>query len=79
MNIDLGDQALPSGFMNNRRHRRRTNSDERLAAFESPTFTGLWPGQQQDLAAYAQHHLDTTDLAIEMPTGEGKPAGAADR
>lgn len=46
--------------------------DERLAAFESPTFTELRPGQQHVLAAYAQHHLDTADLAIEMPTGEGK-------
>jgi hypothetical protein len=46
--------------------------DQRLAAFESPTFAQLRPGQRQVLAAYAQNHLKTPDLAIEMPTGEGK-------
>jgi hypothetical protein len=46
--------------------------DERLAAFESPAFIELRAGQQQVLTAYAQHHLNTVDLAIEMPTGEGK-------
>ncbi|SEB29336.1 Type III restriction enzyme, res subunit [Rhodococcus pyridinivorans] len=46
--------------------------DERLAAFESTRFTELRPGQRQVLAAYAADHRDTPDLAIEMPTGEGK-------
>jgi hypothetical protein len=38
--------------------------DERLAAFESSTFTELRAGQRQVLAAYAQRHFDTADLAI---------------
>lgn len=46
--------------------------DQRLAEFGSATFTSLRPGQRQVLAAYAEHHVDTADLAIEMPTGEGK-------
>ena len=46
--------------------------DERLAVFTSATFKDLRPGQRQVLSAYAADHLDTTDLAIEMPTGEGK-------
>lgn len=32
----------------------------------------LRPGQRQVLSAYAADHLETRDLAIEMPTGEGK-------
>jgi superfamily II DNA or RNA helicase len=32
----------------------------------------LRPGQRQVLAAYCQQHLTTADLAIEIPTGEGK-------
>ncbi|AXB46059.1 MULTISPECIES: DEAD/DEAH box helicase family protein [Actinomycetes] len=46
--------------------------DERLAGFQSTTFKELRPGQRQVLAAYAAHHLTTPDVAIEMPTGEGK-------
>ena len=46
--------------------------DERLAAFQSATFRELRPGQRQVLAAYSARHLMTPDLAIEMPTGEGK-------
>lgn len=46
--------------------------DKRLATFASATFMRLRPGQSHVLAAYAEHHLDTADLAIEMPTGEGK-------
>lgn len=46
--------------------------DARLEAFESATFKQLRPGQRQVLSAYAANHLDTSDLAIEMPTGEGK-------
>ncbi|MBA0127286.1 DEAD/DEAH box helicase family protein [Haloechinothrix sp. YIM 98757] len=45
---------------------------DRLAAFESARFTELRQGQDQVLATYAEKHLDTDDLAIEMPTGEGK-------
>ncbi|MCK9876968.1 DEAD/DEAH box helicase family protein [Frankia sp. Ag45/Mut15] len=45
---------------------------QRLAAFGSARFTALRPGQRQVLAAYAEHHLDASDVAIEMPTGEGK-------
>jgi Helicase C-terminal domain/DEAD/DEAH box helicase len=45
---------------------------ERLAAFASGNFTELRPGQKLVLDAYATDHLDTADLAIEMPTGDGK-------
>jgi hypothetical protein len=46
--------------------------DERLAAFQSSTFKELRLGQRAVLAAYAAHHVETPDVAIEMPTGEGK-------
>ncbi|NDJ90740.1 DEAD/DEAH box helicase family protein [Mycolicibacter kumamotonensis] len=46
--------------------------DARLKAFGSTTFKELRPGQRQVLSAYAADHLDAGDLAIEMPTGEGK-------
>ncbi|WP_306368719.1 DEAD/DEAH box helicase family protein [Nocardiopsis sp. CC223A] len=46
--------------------------DQRLTAFGSTRFTQLRQGQRQVLTAYAQQHRDTADLAIEMPTGEGK-------
>jgi hypothetical protein len=46
--------------------------EQNLADFESARFTELRPGQGLVLAAYADQHLDTTDLAIEMPTGQGK-------
>jgi superfamily II DNA or RNA helicase len=46
--------------------------DERLARFQSTTFRQLRPGQKQVLTAYYAHHRTTRDLAIEMPTGEGK-------
>jgi hypothetical protein len=46
--------------------------EERLAAFESLTFERLRPGQKLILAKYGSDHLSTPDLAIEMPTGEGK-------
>lgn len=44
----------------------------RLAAFASTDFTELRPGQKLVLDAYAADHLATADLAIEMPTGDGK-------
>jgi len=46
--------------------------EQRLAAFASPTFERLRPGQRLVLSKYGADHLDTPDLAIEMPTGEGK-------
>lgn len=46
--------------------------EHRLAAFESDTFRQLRPGQRLVLAKYGADHLDAADLAIEMPTGEGK-------
>ncbi|MGW1438709.1 DEAD/DEAH box helicase family protein [Streptomyces griseus] len=46
--------------------------EQNLADFGSERFTQLRPGQRQVLVAYAEQHLDAADLAIEMPTGEGK-------
>lgn len=46
--------------------------EQSLADFGSARFTELRPGQRQVLTAYADQHVDTADLAIEMPTGEGK-------
>jgi hypothetical protein len=46
--------------------------EQRLAGFRSPDFPELRPGQRLVLAKYAAEHLATPDLAIEMPTGEGK-------
>ncbi|MGW1974213.1 DEAD/DEAH box helicase family protein [Streptomyces sp. NPDC001889] len=46
--------------------------EQNLADFGSARFTELRPGQRQVLAAYAEQHLDAADVAIEMPTGEGK-------
>ena len=46
--------------------------NERLAGFQSATFKQLRPGQRQVLTRYAAHYLTTPDVAIEMPTGEGK-------
>jgi Rad3-related DNA helicase len=46
--------------------------EQNLVDFGSARFTQLRPGQRQVLAAYADQHPDTADLAIEMPTGEGK-------
>ena len=48
------------------------NFAERLSAFASTHFTELRPGQKLVLDAYAADHLATADLAIEMPTGDGK-------
>lgn len=49
-----------------------TDFAERLGALGSARFTQLRPGQSQVLSAYAANHLETSDLAIEMATGEGK-------
>lgn len=53
-------------------HAEVPDFEQRLDAFGSAQFATLRPGQGQVLSAYAQRHLDTADLAIEMPTGEGK-------
>ncbi|MGW5740655.1 DEAD/DEAH box helicase family protein [Amycolatopsis sp. NPDC003861] len=46
--------------------------EQNLVDFGSAKFRELRPGQRQVLTAYADQHLDTADLTIEMPTGEGK-------
>lgn len=46
--------------------------EARLASFSSTRFKALRASQKQVLTAYAADHRDTADLAIEMPTGEGK-------
>jgi len=46
--------------------------EERLSALSSAKFQQLRPGQQLVLQEYAARHRLTRDLAIEMPTGEGK-------
>lgn len=33
---------------------------------------GLWLHQGDVIRAYAEHHQDTQDLALELPTGSGK-------
>ena len=48
------------------------NFRERLEQLDSATFSTLRPLQQSVLQQYAECHLDTADLAIEMPTGSGK-------
>ncbi|MCQ3804434.1 MAG: hypothetical protein KTV45_10070 [Acidimicrobiia bacterium] len=45
---------------------------DRLKRFQSAKLHTLRRGQQLVLEGYADCHLDTRDLAIEMPTGEGK-------
>ena len=51
---------------------QKPDFDQRLAEFRSPTFTELRLGQKLILDEYATNHISTPDLAIEMPTGEGK-------
>ena len=46
--------------------------ERRLLRYESAAFRSLREGQQCVLQEYAENHLTTSDLAIEMPTGEGK-------
>ena len=45
---------------------------ERLHRLKSDDFQSLRTSQQRVLKEYTKNHLDTSDLAIEMPTGEGK-------
>ncbi|MFI9327938.1 DEAD/DEAH box helicase [Kitasatospora sp. NPDC052868] len=46
--------------------------EQNLADFESAKFSQLRPGQKLVLTAYGEQYLDSPDLAIEMPTGDGK-------
>ncbi|ACU72915.1 DEAD-like helicase [Catenulispora acidiphila DSM 44928] len=46
--------------------------EARLAAFASSKFTKLRTGQRLVLQEYAATHTATRDLAVEMPTGDGK-------
>ncbi|MFF2606889.1 DEAD/DEAH box helicase family protein [Arthrobacter koreensis] len=46
--------------------------EERLATFKSPVFESLRPSQKLVLDEFASTHLSSPDVAIEMPTGEGK-------
>lgn len=46
--------------------------EQRLADFQSSTFVKLRQSQKLVLEEYAATHRLTKDLAIEMPTGEGK-------
>jgi hypothetical protein len=46
--------------------------DRLLASCESERFVELRTAQEVVLNAYAADHLDTPDLAIELPTGAGK-------
>ena len=48
------------------------NFQERFQGFNSTSFTRLRPMQRSALQAYTDTHLETADLGIEMPTGEGK-------
>jgi hypothetical protein len=43
-----------------------------LSSFTSEKFQTLRPAQAKVLASYGSDHLETPDLAIEMPTGAGK-------
>lgn len=43
-----------------------------LSGQSSARFARLRPAQEAVLASYAADHLDTSDLAIELPTGAGK-------
>ena len=46
--------------------------DEFLKSFSSAKFERLWPAQRQTLGIYSTDHIDTNDLAMELPTGAGK-------
>jgi len=46
--------------------------ERRLLNYGSDAFRSLREGQHRVLHEYAENHLATSDLAIEMPTGEGK-------
>jgi superfamily II DNA or RNA helicase len=44
----------------------------RLGALKSRKHKRLYDEQAHVLSAYAEHHPDTPDVAIELPTGHGK-------
>jgi hypothetical protein len=46
--------------------------DEFLRSFVSPKFQQLWPVQLHVLETYSTEHIETDDLAVELPTGAGK-------
>ncbi|NYH92949.1 DEAD/DEAH box helicase family protein [Actinopolymorpha rutila] len=46
--------------------------EQNLLEFGSTRFSHLRPSQRAVLASYADRYVETADLAIEMPTGEGK-------
>lgn len=48
------------------------NYDELLKSSGSTKFEELWPAQRHVLETYSANHVDTNDLAIELPTGAGK-------
>jgi len=49
-----------------------SNYDEFLDTFGSTKFEELWPAQRHALKTYSTDHVNTNDLAIELPTGAGK-------
>lgn len=46
--------------------------DEFLRSFASTKFEELWPAQRYVLERYSIDHVETNDLAVELPTGAGK-------
>jgi hypothetical protein len=48
------------------------NYDEFLWSFGSTKFKELWPAQRYVLERYSIDHVETNDLAVELPTGAGK-------
>lgn len=46
---------------------------EFLASFASPKFPTLWPGQAHVLNTYALAFTSESDIAVELPTGAGRP------
>jgi len=51
---------------------KKPDFDALLASFSSEKFKGLRDAQTTVLTRYAERHLDTPDIAIELPTGAGK-------
>ena len=73
--VDLPAFGKPTRLVWHRGPARLTSMvdfQERLLAFKSEAFSSFRPSQQRVLQEYAANHLSAPDLAIEMPTGEGK-------
>jgi superfamily II DNA or RNA helicase len=51
---------------------KKPDFDALLASFSSEKFKGLRDAQTTVLTRYAERHLDTPDIAIELPTSAGK-------